>query len=127
MRFELRRPCPECPFADIPTAVRHLRARRVAEIAGAMLESQGSTFACHNTVDYSDATPEETDGWRPPAPGDQHCAGALIFALKQDCMTQMMRIAERLGWDATALMQDEAVVASIYDSVEDMIAGQKGA
>ena len=118
MDFSLSRPCPECPFTDVPTAVRGPCAGRIMELTEGMLSSQGIVFSCHKTVDYS-------EGESPTPPREQHCAGALIFALKQDTMTQMMRIAERLGWEPERLLAGQGVVDSVYDSTHDMLDGHR--
>jgi hypothetical protein len=87
MKYDLVKPCDSCPFR-IRTTMRLTRHRAV-EISSMMLDSQGGTFPCHKTVDYSENDEPDT--------GEQHCAGALIFAEKHQVATQMMRIAERLG------------------------------
>jgi len=118
MHFDLTKPCDNCPFLKVG-GIR-LTERRVTEIAGAMLDSQGSTFACHKTTVYG-STPEGDEDLR-AGPQSRHCAGALIFAEKQENATQAMRIAERLGWyNHRAFMADAAVVASVFDSLDEML------
>lgn len=87
MKFDLKRPCKECPFRhDRPG---YLRAERVEEITNALLG--GQTFQCHKTIDKG-------------TKHEQHCAGALIFLEANDRPNQMMRIMERLGaYDRTKL------------------------
>ena len=123
MRFDLRRPCPECPFTTGPRAVRGLHPARVRELAEGARSWQGQTFACHKTVDYSRT---DEDGHTPGGPREQHCAGALIFSIAGGYSTQMMRIAERLRlFNPDALLEDPAVVRSVYGSVEEMIRGHE--
>lgn len=118
MRFELKRPCDNCPFRK-EGGVRHLAPERVAQIAGAMLDSQGATFACHKTTIAVEIDGEEHQG---VGQRSQHCAGALIFAEKNGNANQPMRIAERLGlYDAKALMADKKVVALVFDDVRQMM------
>lgn len=50
MKYGMTRPCGDCPFLKVG-GIR-LSQKRVREIAGAMLDSQGATFQCHATVDY---------------------------------------------------------------------------
>lgn len=124
MRFELKRPCDNCPFRR-EGGVRHLAPERVAQIAGAMLDGQGATFACHKTtIDV-----EDDDGveHRAAGPRSQHCAGALIFAEKNGNANQPMRIAERLGlYDAKALMADKRVVDMVFDDLAEMLRANDG-
>ena len=114
MRFDLLKPCSNCPFLK-KDGIR-LMLSRVREIAGAMLSTQGATFTCHKT------TIEAGDGEIVDGRDARHCAGALIFAESQSTATQMMRIAERLGlYDARKLMAQKAVVASVFGSLKEML------
>ena len=117
MHFDLRKPCEDCPF--LREGGIRLRRERVLEIAEAMLDSQGSTFACHKTtIDSPDG-----DGDLVATPKSKHCAGALIFAEKNENGTQAMRIMERLGmYDAKALMSDKTVVDRVFDDLDEMLA-----
>jgi hypothetical protein len=118
MHFDLTRPCDNCPF--LKKGGIRLTEDRVREIAGAMLDSQGATFACHKTTVYA-ATPDGGEDLR-SGPQSRHCAGALIFAEKHETATQAMRIAERLGWyDHRAFTSDPATVASVFDSLAEMM------
>ena len=114
MKFDLHAPCSNCPFLKKGGA--RLRKDRIRQIAGAMLSSQGATFACHKTTIESDD--EEGFGKRSVGPETQHCAGALIFAEKHENATQMMRIAERLR------MYDPRKLAGydrVFDSLSQML------
>jgi hypothetical protein len=52
----------------------------------------------------------------------RHCAGALIFAEKNENATQMMRIAERLGmYDPRKMMADQAAVDSVFNDLDEMV------
>ena len=44
MRFNLYKPCDDCPFLKCDKAIR-LTQGRVKDISNAMLDSQGSSFA----------------------------------------------------------------------------------
>lgn len=109
MDYKLTTPCNNCPFRRegfIP-----LRAGRVREIARGMLTNPGHEFACHKT----------TKGGHIIS-GSQHCAGALIFAEKNNAATQMMRISERLRcYDRKALVSDDLV----FDNVAEMAKAHK--
>jgi hypothetical protein len=106
--FELAAPCENCPFLRAG-GVRLLPAR-VREIAGTMLSPAGGPFFCHQTVDYADDFGAITVE-------SQHCAGALLFALRNGSETQIMRQARRLGWDPAALRGYERV----FDGVDEML------
>ena len=104
MKFDLKRPCAECPFrCDIRP---YLTAERAREIISAIVPGQ-QTFACHKTVDYEQDSDGVVDN------DSQHCAGALILLEKIERPNQMMRIAERLGlYDRRAL----DMTAPIFDN-----------
>ncbi len=113
MKFDQTAPCGNCPFrreGHIP-----LRAARVQEIAESQLSSQGAVFTCHKT------TVGDGEGNRVDGPKAQHCTGALIFQLKNDTMTQMVRIAHRVGlFDPEKLMANEVAVASVFHDLDEM-------
>ena len=119
MRFNLYKPCDSCPFLKSDKGCR-LTVDRVKEIAGMMLQSQGSTFACHKTT----FEVEDDEGESDMAAGakSKHCAGALIFAEKNGNATQTMRIMERIGeYKRHKFMEDLDVVNSVFDSLDDMV------
>lgn len=122
MHYDLKRPCANCPFLK-EGGVR-LHPKRAEEIAEGMLSPQGHTFACHKTTvcqEHDDGSSDMVE-----TPKSRHCAGALIFAEKNGNATQMMRIAERIGWyDAKSLMSDQKVVASVFDDLEQMVEAQQ--
>lgn len=97
MKYEMTHPCARCPFRKGTKML--LRSERVEEI-----EACAGDFPCHETVDYTDNDKgDETLD-------TQHCAGALIYAEKQERSTQMMRIMERLGmYDRTKLGDEDLV------------------
>jgi hypothetical protein len=95
VKFDLKRPCSNCPFLNRDDAVR-LRAGRIREIHDVVTASQGGSFPCHKTVSDDERDDDEGDGWIGPQPEWQWCAGALIYALKQERPNQIMRIALRL-------------------------------
>lgn len=103
MKFEMTKPCKNCPFR---TDCRKgwLGKNRAKEISFAILEQQG-TFPCHKTVDY-----DSEDGEGITHQDSQHCAGAMIMLEKMQRPNQMMRIAERLGmYDYRKLVMDSPV------------------
>lgn len=110
MKYDMKKPCPNCPFrSDRVFPLHPERARSILD--GIM---SGLTFSCHKTIDY-DALEENgeedvCDVHHTPSEGEQHCAGALILLEKMKRPNQMMRIAERLGmYDHTKLDMNSPV------------------
>ena len=120
MRYDMRRPCDNCPFLR-EGGIRLTRGR-AREIAGMMIAGGPGDFPCHKTtIDVEDG-----DGTcdRAATPDSKHCAGALIFAEKNGTATQMMRICERLGmYDASKLIGQELV----FDDIDEMMDTAVGA
>ncbi len=113
MKYTLKRPCSDCPF--LRKGGIKLSPGRIEEIAGMMLDSQGGTFPCHKTTVFDDDTEEQVV----PAIA-QHCAGALIFADKNDTHTQMMRIVGRLG----LFNPDELEgIGDVWDNTDEWLEG----
>ena len=112
MKYDLTRPCKECPFR---TDIRaYLTPARVREICDSLIARQ-QTFSCHKTNNFG----EDGDGVE--THNSQHCAGALIFLEKLNRPNQMMRIAERMRmYDRTKLHMD----APVFDTPAQMSAAQ---
>lgn len=112
MKYDLVRPCKDCPFrTDIKAFLTPARAR---EICDSMIQRQ-MTFSCHKLNEFRD-NGEVVEGDKA-----QHCAGALIFLERLNRPNQMMRIAQRLGmYDSTKLDMD----APIFRTPSQMIAAQ---
>jgi hypothetical protein len=110
MKFDLRRPCDNCPFrSDIKFP---LEVERVEEIIHSITRLD-QTFACHKTTRHGD------DGECIRHSKEQHCAGALILLEKTENPNQMMRISERLGfYDRHNLDMN---YAPVYEDGDDMI------
>jgi hypothetical protein len=103
MKFDLKRPCKECPFRNDRPG--YLYPERVEEITDALFN--GHTFQCHKTIGKRE---------------EQHCAGATIFLEANERPNQMMRICERLGfYDRHALDMSSPV----FTDAEDMIEHQR--
>lgn len=86
MKFDLCRPCAECPFrTDRPGYLTRASAQSITDA----LIQHDQTFACHKTVDYSATDAGEVTS------DSQHCAGALLLLERLHRPNQMMRIAER--------------------------------
>jgi hypothetical protein len=125
MEYDLKKPCATCPFRRGTPMI--LMPGRVEEIAGNMLNPGGGEFPCHKTIEYID---DDDDGSaHREKPHSKHCAGALIFAEKNETSTQLMRICERIGmYDATALMgpANKENVDAVFDTFDEMMAHNKG-
>jgi hypothetical protein len=109
VRYDLKRPCPHCPFRR---GMGYLHGERAEEIARAV--AGGSTFACHQTT-----VPSEDDFDMVEGPNSQMCAGAMIALMRDDAPNQQMRIAARLGvLDLDALDMD-AEVGTLLEFVRE--------
>ena len=100
MKFDLTRPCADCPFrTDKPFYLHPDRAREIAASEG--------QFKCHKTLDYADDdSPSDTEN-------TQACAGAILMQEHEERPNQMLRIAERLGlYDATKMDRSAPVFKS---------------
>lgn len=121
MKYDQKTPCNNCPFrrqGHIP-----LIPTRAMEIADLMLRFSGGTggeFPCHKTTVPVEVEDSGTD--MRTTENSQHCSGALIFALKNDTSTQMMRIASRLGmFNPDALMENNPAVDEVFDDIDEMV------
>lgn len=88
---------------------------RALEIARYATDSAGGEFACHKTTKYN------AQGDLVATKISQHCAGALIFADKQDRAHQMARINMRLGFYDPNLL-DQAAFPLVFDDEDEMVA-----
>lgn len=96
MKFELKKPCKDCPFIKGSRTNVTLPESRKEEIINAIRDDM--TFTCHKTLDL-------------PKQDQQHCGGAMIFLERENRPNQMMRIAERIGWyDRTKLDMDADII-----------------
>lgn len=111
MKFDLKRPCANCPFR---TDCRKgwLGKARATEIAKTL--QQDSTFACHKTTEATGQTDDEKK---------QHCAGALLTLDKDPHLggayaNLAVRLAARLlGFRREQLDQK----APVFNSFQDFI------
>jgi hypothetical protein len=114
MRFDLTRPCSNCPFrSDRPF---HMHAERVREILGGGERWwPAASFVCHKTIIYGD------DDDMTISPTAQQCAGVMAILHREGRPNDAMQIAERMGlWDPNKLDP----TAPFYASTEDAIKGQ---
>lgn len=107
MRYDLKRPCPKCPFrTDIPG---YLRPERCTEIAESL--ARGAEFPCHETTVEIEA---EDGNDRAPTADSQFCAGALLLMEAAETPNQIMRVAERIGRYDPEKMDRSAPVARSF-------------
>ena len=105
MAFDLRRPCPKCPFR-LDCLRGWLGDKRISQIVRDLVD-QEMTFACHETLSQKT---------------DQHCVGALLFVenVAPPFGHRLQQIAQRLGLYFPEKLDREA--AAIFTSREDLIA-----
>lgn len=116
MKFDLYKPCHDCPF--LKKGGIRLTTERVDDICDSIMQSSGNhTFPCHKT------TVEDGEGELVVAQESRHCAGAIIFMEKQEKSNNILRIMERLGvYDYKKFMEDEEAVQSVFDNKAQMAA-----
>lgn len=76
MKFDLKRPCKNCPFKTDKTAIRFSGRERAEEIAESAYRNG---FPCH--LSAHDTSEDDEDGGYVFAENTQHCAGAMIMFL----------------------------------------------
>lgn len=99
------KPCKDCPFRR-EGGIR-LRAGRIHEIVAAVAppDGQGASFQCHKT--------------RKKTARYLVCAGALIFAYKQEASSQYTRVLERLRAIDRDLCNGDH--PEIFDDIDEML------
>ena len=122
MKFDLTRPCGNCPFrSDKPF---YLLPDRVRQILGDTREGNrrwwpAESFPCHRTIIYGEDENGDTETTIPPTA--QQCAGVMAILHRENRPNDAMQIAERLGmWNPAALDS----TAPFYASTEDAVRGQ---
>lgn len=96
MKFNLRKPCKDCPFIPGSSTNTTLDEGRLDDIVEDLRNDY--SFTCHKTLDLPDRE-------------QQHCAGALIFLEKENNPNQMMRWMERIGhYDRHKLDMDVDII-----------------
>lgn len=122
MRFDLTRPCGDCPFRN--DGHFGLSADRVRGILGDPRKGArrwwpAESFPCHKTIIYNNDEGAQTTTIPDTA---QQCAGVMAILHRENRPNTAMQLAERLGlWDPAKLDPD----APFYASIEDAIAGQE--
>lgn len=83
MKFDMKKPCKDCPFVVGSATNETLAEGRIESIVDDLRNDM--SFTCHKTL-YTEKKVEE-----------QHCGGALIFLERENRPNQIMRMAERIG------------------------------
>src|SRR5262245_45443771 len=116
MRFDLTRPCADCPFRSDRTF--GLLPARVREILGNPKGHKwwpAASFPCHKTIDYS------SDRTIIPKTAQQ-CAGVMAILHREGRPNDAMQLAERMGmWSPSKLDWS----APFYESTQAAIDGQR--
>lgn len=96
MKFNLKKPCKDCPFLKGSSTNITLDEERLDGIVSDIRNDM--SFTCHKTLEL-------------PSREQQHCAGTLVFLERENNPNQMMRIAERIGiYDRTKLHTDVELI-----------------
>jgi hypothetical protein len=113
LKFDLVRPCDQCPFrADIRPFLHRERAREIVE----EIFYHDKSFTCHKTNNY-----DEEDGDGVETKDSQHCAGAMIMLERYDRPNQMMRWMERIKAYNRKLLD---MKAPVFKNFTDFIMAQ---
>jgi hypothetical protein len=117
MRFDVTTPCGECPFRRHGHRAVRLTKGRIFEVAGNMLDPDGSSFSCHNACH---GERDDADGYRPSV-DDIHCVGALVFAERHRNQTKAMQIAERIGLYDPAKFRSRKQRQLVFATMTEML------
>jgi hypothetical protein len=118
MRFDVTTPCAGCPFRRRGKLAVRLGRSRIMEVAGNMLDINGGTFTCHKKI--TGQTDSCNQNYRPSV-DDVHCAGALIFAERNNNQTRMMQIAERIGLYQPDLFCSAKQRRLVFATIDEML------
>jgi len=118
VKFDLKKPCPGCPFLRTGPDVVRLLPDRIPEV-WATSQFDGPNLPCHKTVDY-DAIDDGEGEDAQITKDTQHCVGAILSGLASETgPNQLSRIMGRLGaLDIDAL---ESQIDLVFASEEEMM------
>ncbi len=118
MKYDLKKPCKNCPFRSDDTRIVFKDKERAAEIAE---HAYRNGFPCHLSADFDEGDEEGKGAGYVAGRNSQHCAGAIIMFIKEGCYeTGWPGIGnnERL-YDKLAAQMD--MDSPVFDSEEDFI------
>ncbi len=127
MRFDLKKPCKHCPFANTPERITFMTRERAEEIE-TLAYRQG--FVCHEHGEAHEATDWDDGGIDFRADGSsQHCFGALAMFIKDGGSSVPWEAAtdddpelEDRWWSRA----DRAALATIFDDDEAFLDANTG-
>ncbi len=76
MKYDLKKPCKNCPFRTDKTAIRFATKERAEEIEESAYRNG---FPCHLSAELDE---DDEDAGFEAGPNTQHCAGALIMYMQ---------------------------------------------
>ncbi len=113
MKFDLKKPCKNCPFGNTRTRITFVSRERAEEIEESAYRNG---FPCHLSAD--DTSDEDEDGGFVFGENTQHCVGALLMHLKDGESgnvpftnldeDEQDLIRDRLDWSAPVFESVEA-------------------
>lgn len=117
MRFDLKKPCKNCPFRTDETRIKFSCAERAEEIAESAYRNG---FPCHLSAKHleDDETSDGESGGFVFGENTQHCVGAIIMFLKEgmnECGWPGIdndedlaeQLAQQIDWDAPVFESEE--------------------
>lgn len=111
MRFNLKKPCRDCPFKNDRSFIG-LSADRKQEIVDSIVKDI-APFTCHKTILHDD------DGEGYATDNTEHCAGAAILLEKNARPGAYLQVAARLGvYDPDKLDMGSPVFDTFDEFVE---------
>jgi len=122
MRFDLKKPCKNCPFADTPDRITFTCRERAAEIEN-LTYRQG--LVCHEHAEYVEETEFSDGGFGFRSDGSsQHCWGAIAMYVRNDGSNVPWEIAinadpnlEKQWWKRA----DRKALTTVFDDYEAFI------
>lgn len=80
MRYDLKKPCKNCPFRTDKTRITFASRERAEEIEETAYRHG---FPCHKSAEFKESDDYGNDGYY-AGENTQHCAGAIIMYLNDD-------------------------------------------
>ncbi len=124
MKYDLTKPCSGCPFLKDGTGVR-LNKGRIISLA--QVTAKGGAFICHKTASHEDEAEEldEDTGdvrkFKRYDPREQHCAGAMIFALNAGDQLSQVVVEMRTAHLPENFAKLEANKGLVYEHVNEWL------
>lgn len=125
MKFDLKRPCENCPFSTNENRIKFRTRERAEEIEESAYRNG---FVCHQHATYVED--EDGDGgYDFGDDGEQHCAGALLMYLTSGGGNgnvpfewldedEQERVRDRIDWSACVFENETEFLNSQGDEAE---------